>query len=131
MTRRTLPFAVLAAAVVLSIAFAGVAAAAPLRDSNGDLGVVVVPFKAGDTPADFGQRVPAPVLGGDTPADFGVVTPTAPTHLQIVRPERTVVQDVDEALPIVLASLALVLASVGLGVALSRSGAHVRVGRSH
>jgi hypothetical protein len=114
--------------------------------------------KIGDTPADFGQPVPAAVAKiGDTPADFprsvtsapAVVAavgdtpvdfpgasraPQAPPErtIQVVRPERTVVRNVDEALPIALSSVALLLGLGGIGIALARTGTSRRlVSRAH
>ena len=73
--------------------------------------------RAGDTPSEFQRigRLPvqlaAPVA--DSPASFpgSKGFPKAePTTIQVVRPVRTVVHDVNQALPIVLAALALLIA---------------------
>jgi len=73
--------------------------------------------KVGDTPADFAQPVaPAPKVG-DTPVDDPGASRApqyaAPPTIQVVRPERTIVRDVDQVLPIVLSSAALLLALGG------------------
>src|SRR6185295_18051513 len=64
--------------------------------------------KVGDTPADFPNASRAPKYNG-------------PSTIEVVRPERTIVRDVDDALPIVIASLALVIALAGMGYTLIRS----------
>jgi hypothetical protein len=61
--------------------------------------------------------------GGDTPVDHPGASraPTsAPTTIEVVRPVRTIVRDVDEALPLILSSTALLLVLVGLGITLVR-----------
>lgn len=76
--------------------------------------------KAGDTPADFPGASRAPQYNG-------------PSTIEVVRPERTIVRDVDEGLPIILASLALLIALAGTGYTLLRSrvGSRVVVGPTH
>ena len=73
--------------------------------------------KIGDTPADFAQPVAPAPKAGDTPVDDPGASRapdyTAPTTIQVVRPERTIVRDVDEVLPVVLSSTALLLALGG------------------
>jgi len=69
--------------------------------------------------------------GGDSPVDHAGASraqPT-PTTIEVVRPERTIVRDVDQALPIALAGSALVLAM--LGITLVRTRLVPRPGRSH
>jgi hypothetical protein len=44
-----------------------------------------------------------------------------PTTIEVVRPERTIVRDVDEPLPLILSSTALLLALAGIGVVLIRT----------
>ena len=51
------------------------------------------------------------------------------TTIEVVRPERTIVRDVDETLPLILSGSALLLALVGGGLTLVRTG--MRPGRSH
>jgi hypothetical protein len=77
---------------------------------------------------------PAGFRGGDTPADHPAasraVTAT-PTTIEVVRPERTIVRDVDEALPLILSSIAVLLALAGFGGTLVRFRLAPRPGRSH
>jgi hypothetical protein len=92
--------------------------------------------KIGDTPADFAAPVVLAAPRGDTPADFPGASRApqyqAPATIQVVRPERTVVRDVNEVLPLVLSGAALLLALFGVGVVMTRSGtARRRVGRAH
>ena len=55
----------------------------------------------------------------------------APTTIEVVRPERTIVRDVDQALPLILSSTALLLVLAGFGVLLVRGGMLRRLGRSN
>ena len=67
---------------------------------------------------------PAGFRGGDNPADHPGMSgaPAAtPTTIEVVRPERTIVREVDEALPIVLSGTALLLVLAGLGFTLARA----------
>jgi hypothetical protein len=79
----------------------------------------------GDTPADYpgvsdhATPTPAPVVG-DTPADYPGVS-GGYTTVEVVRPERTIVRDVDEVPPITLAALALLVALGGTAYALVRT----------
>ena len=56
--------------------------------------------KIGDTPADFAHPVASAPKSGDTPVDHPGASRapryTAPTTIQVVRPERTIVRNVDE-----------------------------------
>ena len=99
--------------------------------------------KVGDTPADFpgASRAPGVALNaatrvGDTPADFPGASRApdiAPPTIQVVRPERTIVRDVNEVLPIVLSGAALLIVLMGAGFVLVRMRVERRhaVGRSH
>jgi hypothetical protein len=58
-------------------------------------------------------------------------TATAPTTVEVVRPERTIVRDVDEALPLVLSGTALALVLAGLAMTLVYVRIMPRAGRSH
>ena len=98
--------------------------------------------KVGDTPADFPRAGGAPAVAlsaaskvGDTPADFPGASgaPDVPTTIQVVRPERTVVRDVNEALPIALSGAALLIVLMGAAFVLVRVRVERRhaVGRSH
>jgi hypothetical protein len=49
----------------------------------------------------------------------------------VVRPKRTIVRDVDEALPLILSSTALLLALAGVGFTIIRTRTMPRPGRSH
>jgi hypothetical protein len=93
--------------------------------------------KIGDTPADFAQptQPTAPAAEpGDTPEDFPGAS-RSPAYeqptIQVVRPERTIVREVDPLLPSVLAGLALILALAAAALAaiavrsLRRSGTAV------
>jgi hypothetical protein len=61
---------------------------------------------------------------GDNPADHPGMSRAQPTPMtiEVVRPERTIVRDVDEALPIILSSTALMLVIAGVGIMLIRGG---------
>jgi len=93
--------------------------------------------RVGDTPADFPGASGAPAVAlssatkvGDTPADFPGATgapDVAPPTIQVVRPERTVVRDVNEVLPIALSGAALLIVLMGAAFVLVR----VRVERRH
>ena len=89
--------------------------------------------KIGDTPADFAQPVAPAPKAGDTPVDDPGASRapeyTAPTTIQVVRPERTIVRNVDEVLPVVLSSAALLLALGGCTFLLTASIRRRRVGR--
>jgi hypothetical protein len=89
--------------------------------------------KVGDTPAEFAsgarytelaKQYASSARSGDTPADFPGASRApefqAPTTIEVVRPEQTVIRDVDEELPIALAGLAVLVAFGGTGVALVR-----------
>jgi hypothetical protein len=76
---------------------------------------------------------PSQSFSGDNPADHPGMSraqPT-PTTIEVVRPERTIVRDVDQALPIALAGSALVLVLAMIGVTLVRTRLVPRPGRSH
>src|SRR5215218_6562830 len=78
---------------------------------------------------------PADFRGGDNPADHPGMSRApqydAPTTIEVVRPERTIVRDVDQALPLILASTALLLVFASAGAALVRTRMVPRPGRSH
>ena len=91
--------------------------------------------KIGDTPADFAQPVAPTPKAGDTPVDDPGASRApeyaAPTTIQVVRPERTIVRDVDEVLPVVLSSAALLVAIAGCAFLLVGSARRRRLGSSH
>jgi hypothetical protein len=97
-----------------------------------DVATPAAQAKIGDTPADFpagggSANADTATRIGDTPADFPGASRAPeyqpPATIEVVRPERTVVRDVDEELPIVLASLAVLIALGGAGFAVLRTGA--------
>ena len=98
--------------------------------SGADVGTAYSPagFKGGDS-AQMARTAetafpPAGFRGGDTPVDHPGASraPTAaPTTIEVVHPERTIVRDVDEVLPLILSSTALLLVLAALGVALIRT----------
>lgn len=51
--------------------------------------------------------------------------------IEVVRPERTIVRDVDQALPLILSGTALLLVLAGVGFTLVRIRMAPRPGRSH
>jgi hypothetical protein len=90
--------------------------------------------KIGDTPADFAQPVAPAPKAGDTPVDDPGASRapeyTAPTTIQVVRrPERTIVRNVDEVLPVVLSSTAALLALGGCAFLLTARIRRRRLGR--
>ena len=109
------------------MAIAAQASAQPIRDTPAHYpGAQPAPtIKIGDAPADFAQPVARPAdskaevgeTAGDTPVDHPGASRapeyTAPTTIQVVRPEHTIVRNVDEALPVVLSSAALLVALGG------------------
>jgi hypothetical protein len=118
-----------AVAILASLAAAAGGPAAALADSTAQPAP-----RIGDTPAEFGQPVASAPTAGDTPADFPGVSraqqSTAPSTITVVRPERTIVQDSNPALPLILASLALLVALGVAGTALAQMRSP-RVGGAH
>jgi hypothetical protein len=80
--------------------------------------------KVGDTPADFAQPVaPAQTVGDtkvDSPGASRAPQYDPPRTIQVVRPERTIVRDTNEVLPIALSGAALLVALGLAGTALIR-----------
>ena len=76
---------------------------------------------------------PAGFPGGDTKADAPGIgaAPAVPTTIEVVRPERTIVRDVDEALPLILSGTALLLVLGGVAFTLVYARPPARTGRSH
>jgi len=91
--------------------------------------------KIGDTPADFAHPVASAPKSGDTPVDHPGASRapryTAPTTIQVVRPERTIVRNVDEVLPVVMSTAALLLAVGGAVFLLVARIRRRRLGSSH
>ena len=87
--------------------------------------------KIGDTPADFAEAPPWPPVRPEGAATRQPTSPapaarrsiSGPRTIQVVRPERTVVRDVDQTLPIALSGAALLLAVGGVGIVLVRTRA--------
>jgi len=78
---------------------------------------------------------PADYRGGDNPADHPGMSRAphydGPTTIEVVRPERTIVRDVDQALPIALSGAALLLVLAALAGTLVRGRLAPRPGRSN
>ncbi len=88
--------------------------------------------KVGATQADFGRSVAPAAKRGDTPSDSPGATraqATPPTAVTVVRPERTIVREADSLLPLIVASLALLVALGVAGTALVHQRS-VRPGRA-
>ncbi len=132
-------------AVVLALCVPLSASAGALAAPALDRPTQQPPPMIGDTPADFAQSKgtakstypPSGFTGGDNPADRRSASrapaDAPPATIQVVRPERTIVRDVNDALPTALASLALLIALGGAGFALIRTRSLQRgvAGRSH
>jgi hypothetical protein len=120
---------VAALALAACAALAAPAGAVP-SDHQGPAGTTI-----GDTPADFARPVAPAPRSGDTPVDHPGASRapeyTAPTTVQVVRPERTIVRDVDEVVPVVLSSAALLVAVGGCAFLLVGSVRRRRLGSSH
>ena len=104
----------------------------------GYTGYMPTGFRGGDSAQTEGTTAstfpPAEFRGGDMPVDHPGASraPTAvPTTIEVVRPERTIVRDVDDSLPLILSSTALLLVLTGLGVTLIRARMTPRPGHSH
>ena len=80
--------------------------------------------RIGATPAEFGQPVAQAVSTGDTKSDSPGASRapySEPTRtIQVIRPERTIVRDTDQVLPIALSGAALLVALGLAGTALIR-----------
>jgi hypothetical protein len=109
----------LAIGLVAIGALVSVSAASALADPGSSPSADTAAAKIGDTPADFPGASDAPVV--------------PPTTIEVVRPERTVVRDVDEALPIALSGAALLIVLMGAAFVLVRVRLQHRhaVRRSH
>jgi len=109
----------LAIGLVAIGALVPVGAASALQDPGSSPSAHNAAARVGDTPADFPGASGAP----DVP----------PTTIQVVRPERTVVRDVNEVLPIALSGAALLIVLMGAAFMLVRVRVERRhaVGRSH
>jgi hypothetical protein len=115
-----------AVALAACTAIAAPTAVALADPPGASVGIAPATEIVGDSPADY-PTSPAPTTTtGDTPVDFPGATRApqydAPRTISVVRPERTVVRDVDQSLPIALSSAALLLALGGVGIAVARTG---------
>jgi hypothetical protein len=123
------------AALCLALSAAPGAAGAPPLGTPADRAGSVPAPKVGDTPEDFAQPVAPAPKAGDTPVDHPGASRApaydAPTTIVVSRPERTVVRDVDELLPVLLSTGALVLALAGMGIVLVHTRMIPRFSRSH
>jgi hypothetical protein len=81
--------------------------------------------------AQSGEAYSLPSTYKSDAAQSGGAPTTSPTTIEVVRPERTIVREVDEALPLILSGSALLLVFAGLGFMLIRTGSVPRLGRSH
>ena len=96
-------------------------------------------FKGGDRAQSGGtgkssDDAPNPGVGDDIkshPGMPGFPEYDPPTTIEVVRPERTIVRDVDDSLPLILSSTALLLVLASLGVTLIRTRMAPRPGHSH
>jgi hypothetical protein len=115
--RRRIAAAVLAALVVPVVSGPGSALAVPAELQYPR----PVPETSALTPSDATK--PAPKVGdtkSDSPGASRAPQYDAPRTIQVVRPERTIVRDTDEVLPIALSGLALLVALGLAGTALIR-----------
>ena len=96
-------------------------------------------FKGGDRAQSEGTSkssadAPSPGAGDDImshPGMPGFPEYDPPATIEVVRPERTIVRDVDQVLPLILSSTALLLVLTGFGVTLVRARRVPRPGGSH
>ena len=132
--RRRGPIGALILALVACTALAAPAAAEPGADYPQPSTA-----KIGDTPADFArpvaQSADSKAKAGDTPVDDPGASRApryaATTTIQVVRPERTIVRNVDQLLPVVLSGVALALALGGSAFLLLTSIRRRRLGSTH
>jgi hypothetical protein len=122
-----------AVAMLIAAAIAAPSASARTADYGKDQ-PLSAGAKIGDTPAEFAQPVAATPSRGDTPVDSPGASRapqyTAPTTIKVVRPERTIVRDVDEVVPVVVSSAALLVAIAGSGFLLVGGMRRRRLGSS-
>jgi hypothetical protein len=133
--RRRVVLIAIAAALCLALAGSGSALATPSGDTKADYPGTTPAVKFGDTPADYAQPTPPATKIGDTPVDDPGASRAphydSPPIITVNRPERTIVRDADELLPMMLAGAALLIALAGLATALVRTGVRPSLGRSH
>lgn len=124
-TRLTLILAV--AAVGVGAPAAASADSLPQTGSRSDAEQTGGDARAYSVQPQTGSRVPVP-NSTEPAADF---RGDAPNTIEVVRPERTIVRDVDQALPLILSGTALLLVLAGVGITLVRARVVPRPGRSH
>jgi hypothetical protein len=133
--RRRVVLIAIAAALCLALSASGSALAASSGDTKADYPGTAAAVKLGDTPADFAHPIAAATKIGDTPVDDPGASRAPhydpPAIITVNRPERTIVHDADEVLPMMLAGAALLIALAGLATALVRTGVRPSLGRSH
>ena len=125
-----------AAALCLALSASGSALAAFSGDTKTDYpGTTQAATPPGDTPGDFAQPSAPAMKVGDTPVDDPGASRAPrydpPPVITVNRPERTIVRDANEFLPMTLAGAAFLIALAGLATALVRSGVRPRLGRSN
>src|SRR5688572_29050812 len=106
---------------------ASASASADLGPVQGDTDRAAQSIAAGRTD-DAVTFPPAGFRGGDTKSDAPGIgeAPPVPTTIEVVRPERTIVRDVDEALPLILSGTALILVLAGLAFTLVQTRVQLR-----
>jgi hypothetical protein len=128
-------FVAIPAALCLALSAATSALAAPAGDTKADYPGTTPAAKPGDTPADFAQPIPPAPKAGDTPVDYPGASRAPhydpPPTITVTRPERTIVREADQLLPISLASAALLIALASLATTLTRNRTQPRASRSH
>ena len=91
--------------------------------------------QAGSSGTTRWSTFPTQGFSGDNPADHPGMSRAqkydAPTTIEVLRPQRTIVRDVDHALPLILSSAALILVFAAAATALVRARIVPRPGRSH
>jgi hypothetical protein len=104
-------------------------------DARQRVGVRTLPASfttdAAQSGRDVGRAYTLPPIFASDAAQSGGDIATAPTTVEVVRPERTIVRDVDEALPMILSGTALALALAGLAMTLIYVRMLPRAGRGH
>jgi hypothetical protein len=85
--------------------------------------------------SDAAQSGYESVLPSSDRSDAAQIDPDAavstPATIEVVRPERTIVREVDAELPLIMSGAALLLVLAGGTVVLVRSRSTPRLGRSH
>jgi hypothetical protein len=111
---------------IIVIALAACSIALPSAASADSLPQTGSRSDAEQTGADAKPYSIQPQTGSRVP-----IADDAPHIIEVVRPERTIVRDVDQALPLILSGTALLLVLAGVGFTLVRTRMAPRPGRSH